>query len=74
MCTMLRLVADNERGPKAPEFSENYQKVLRRIVGLTSGKRSRGEWDALLLIFRWVTKDLENKIASMSEPKLRVVE
>ena len=72
---MLRLVAKNEPAPKAPEFSENYQKVLRRIVGLTSGKRSRGEWEALLLIFRWVTKDLESKIASMSEePKLRVVE
>ena len=72
---MLRLVSNNKRAPRTHEFSKGYQGVLRRIVGLTSGKRSRGEWEALLLIFRWVTKDLENKVASMSEkPKLRAVE
>lgn len=71
---MLRLVTDHEPAPKPTKFSKNYRKVVRRIVGLTSGERSRGEWEALLLIFRWVTKDLENKIASMSksEQTLRV--
>tara|TARA_Y100000310_G_C20038821_1_gene515220 strand:- start:106 stop:342 length:237 start_codon:yes stop_codon:yes gene_type:complete len=73
---MLRLVAENESVPRTPEFSKGWMEGLRRIVGLTSGERSRGEWEALLMIFRWVTKDLEVKVASFNPKgrKLRIVD
>ena len=70
---MLKLIKNNESASQ-PKFSNGYQDVMRRIVGLTSGERSRGEWEALLLVFRWVVKDLESKISSLPKKQtFRVV-
>jgi len=70
---MLRLIINNDDTLKRQKLSKDYQMVIQRIVGLTSGNRSIGEWKALLLIFRWITKDLENKVTSMSTQKLRII-
>ncbi len=71
--TMLKLVKNTEYAPRSPEFSKGFQEGLMRIAGITEGERSRGEWEALLLIMRWVVKDLDVKIKSLPKHQLHIV-
>lgn len=67
---MLRLVSSNEPPVK---LSNSFKEVMSRVIGITSEDRSVGEWQALLAIFRWITKDLENKVADAAIRQLKIV-
>jgi hypothetical protein len=64
---MLKLVADNDRIPRSPEFAKGFSEGLRRVAGVTSGERSIDEWKALLMIFRWTTEAIENKVKLLQQ-------